>query len=52
LLIIFFVFENDVKNSIELTIDNGNTFDVDIIRNTNISSNSQWQPYVAKTAGK
>lgn len=36
-----------VKNSIELTIDNGTPFDVDIIRNTNANSNTLWQPYIA-----
>jgi hypothetical protein len=36
-----------VKNSIEIKIDNGSTFDVDIIRNTNASPSTLWQPYVA-----
>ena len=36
-----------VKNSIEITLNGGSTFDVDIIRNTNVNSSSQWQPYIA-----
>lgn len=36
-----------VKNSIEITINGGSTFDVDIIRNTNVNPSSQWQPYIA-----
>jgi hypothetical protein len=36
-----------VKNSVEIRIDNGSKFDVDVIRNTNINSDTPWQPYVA-----